>query len=416
MQDLLSGLQPPIMIGLIIAAIIALVVVVMLARRLRNSRTPTPGELSPGLEGPVDYTALPLEEEPRGWRERFARLSLAGKILAILVPLLAILGLLVLVLTLLPPAQPTVSTQPPVPVTLTVQDAAVVRAEPMTVDLNVATTGLDDGAAVTAEMFEDGEPFAWLNPEQARGTVRRDRAEFQVQRAEGAPTPTEGRRYTIVVRGPDGVASGEAELTIPAISGIAESFYGREAVAVEPTAAPATPTARPTTAPAPTTAATAEPTATPVPALPEGPPAAVSNGGNLRALPIIANDNVIGGVNAGEQVQLIARTPNGQWFNVRTVRDELGWVSASLINVPGDAAVPVANVVTVFANGPVYESADPASTEVDRVNQDEVVVLLQRTAAGDWYQVTNVRTIDGWVQAALLGIPDEVAAAVPVAP
>jgi flagellar FliL protein len=78
--------------------------------------------------------------------------------------------------------------------------------------------------------------------------------------------------------------------------------------------------------------------------------------------------------------------------------------------------VPVANIVTVFVTGPIYERADTASTEIDRVNQDEVVQLLQRSAAGDWYQVTNVRDITGWAPAELLGIPEEVAAAVPVAP
>jgi flagellar FliL protein len=45
-----------------------------------------------------------------------------------------------------------------------------------------------------------------------------------------------------------------------------------------------------------------------------------------------------------------------------------------------------------------------------------VVELTQRTAAGDWYQATNARGISGWVSADLLGIPDEVAQAVPVAP
>lgn len=415
MQDLLSGLQPSIVIGLIIAAIVALVIVVLLARRLRNRRNP-PGEgPTPSLEGPVDYTSLPLDEEPKGWRERFARLSLAGKILAVLVPLLAILGLLALILTLLPSGGSAVALPTPVPLSLAVQDAAVVRAEPLTIDINVVTTGIADGAEVTAELLEDGQPFAWLNPEQARGTVRRNRAEFQAQRAEGAPTPTEGRRYTVVVRGPESLVSAEVELTIPSISGIADSFYGREAAAVAPTStAPPAATRAPTATAAP--AATPEATATPVPALPEGPPAAVANGGNLRRLPIRAADNVIGGVNAGEQVQLLERTPNGEWYRVRTVRDELGWVSASLISVPADAGVPVASIVTVFVNGPVYERADAASTEVDRVNQDEVVLLLQRTADGAWYQVTNVREISGWAPAELLGIPEDVAAAVPVAP
>lgn len=412
MQDLLSQLDLPIVIGLIVAAILALVVVVLLARRLRNRQAPPSDGAMPSLGGPIDYTSLPLDEEPRGWRERFARLSTAGKILAVLVPVLAILGLLVLVLTLMPGNQQAAVPVPtPVPVTIAVTDAAIVRPNPLTFDINVETTGIADGGEVTAELLEDGQPFPYLNADQARGTVRRNRAEFQVQPAEGAPAPTQGRRYTVVVRGPDGVVSPEAELIVPTINGIADAFFRRQAAA--PTATPA-----PTETPAPTAApeATPAPTATPAPELPTGPAAGVANGGNVRRLPIITGDNVIGGVNAGEQVQLIERTPNGEWYRVRTVRDEVGWVSATLVSVPAGATVPVANVVTVFVNGPVYENPDSASTELDRVNQNEVVQLLQKTAAGDWYQVTNVRDITGWAPANLLGIPPEVAAAVPVAP
>jgi flagellar FliL protein len=136
----------------------------------------------------------------------------------------------------------------------------------------------------------------------------------------------------------------------------------------------------------------------------------------VRRLPIVTADNVIGGVNAGEPVQLIARTPNGQWYRVRTVRDEIGWVSATLIQVPGEAQVPVAPVVTVFVNGPLFEQPDSTSAELDRVNQNEVVELTQRSADGLWYQATTVRGVSGWVAAELLGIPDEVAQSVPVAP
>lgn len=413
MQDLLSTFPTGIVIALIILVIVALAIVVLLARR-RRARQDTPVDPAASLGGPVDYTSLPLDEEPSGWRERFGRLSLAGKILAILVPILGVLGLVALILALLPSGEPVAVLPTPVPISLTVRDAALIRAEPLTLDVNIESTGLADGTQVTVEMLEDGEPFPWINPEQATGPVRRNRAEIQALRAEGAPAPTEGRRYSVVVRGPDGAVSAEAELLIPAVNRIAETFFGRSAAA---------PTAAPTAAPAPTSAqATPEPTAEPTPEptavaeLPTGPEAGVANGGNVRRLPIVAADNVVGGVNAGEPVQLLARTPNGEWYRVRTVRDELGWVSVTLISVPAGASVPVAPVVTVFGNGPVYEAPDAASTELDRVNVNEVVELTQRTADGAWYQVNNVRAIAGWVDASLLGIPDEVAQSVPVAP
>lgn len=136
----------------------------------------------------------------------------------------------------------------------------------------------------------------------------------------------------------------------------------------------------------------------------------------MRSLPYTGIDNVIGGINAGEQVQILARTPNAQWYYVRTVRDEIGWVSVTLIAVTDliAAETPVANVVTVFVNGPLYLAADPASAQIDRVEVNEVVELFERTADGTWYRVRNVRDREGWVQASLLGIPDDVAAQVPV--
>lgn len=412
MQDLLSTFPTGIVIALIILVIVALAIVVLLARR-RRARQEPPADQAVSLGGPVDYTSLPLDEEPSGWRERFARLSIAGKILAVLVPILAVLGLVALILALLPSAEPVAVLPTPVPITLRVSDAALIRAEPLTLDVNVESTGLADGTEVTIEMLEDGQPFPWINPDQARGPVRRNRAEIQALRAEGAPVPTDGRRYTVIARGPDGAVSAEAELLIPAVNRIAETFFG-SAAAAPPTATPAP---QPTAAQA-TPAATAEPTPQPtaVVELPTGPPASVANGGNVRRLPIRTADNVVGGINAGENVQLLARTPNGEWFRVRTVRDEVGWVSVSLISVPADASVPVAPVVTVFGNGAVYERPDASSTELDRVNLDEVVELTQKTADGAWYQVTNVRDISGWVAASLLGIPDDVAQSVPVAP
>lgn len=414
MQDLLSTLDPSIVIGLIVLVVVVLVIVSLLARRRRGQPGP-PADAASALGGPIDYTSLPIDDEPSGWRERFARLSLAGKILAVLVPILGVLGLLALILTLLPSGEPAAVLPTVVPISLAVTDATIIRAEPLTVSVDVAATGLD-GAEVTVELLEDGQPFAWLNPEQARGIVRRDQAEIQAQRAASAPAPTEGRRYSVIARGPDGASSAEAELLIPAVNRIAETFYGRTAAAAPTAIATVAPTAAPQATPEPAATAAPEPAATAAPELPTGPLASVGNGGNVRRLPIITAENVVGGVNAGEQVQLIARTPNGAWYRVRTVRDELGWVSATLLQVPAEAQVPVAAVVTVFTNGPLYERPDQASTELDRVNLDEVVELKQKSADGAWYEVTNVRDISGWVLATLLGVPDEVAQSVPVAP
>jgi flagellar FliL protein len=142
----------------------------------------------------------------------------------------------------------------------------------------------------------------------------------------------------------------------------------------------------------------------------------VTNGGNVRKLPYTGVNNVIGGINAGEEVQILARTPNAFWYYVRTVRNEVGWVSRTLIAVTDliAAETPVANVVNVSDNGSIYLAADTGSAVIDQVNPPEVVELFERTADGTWYRVRTVRDREGWVQASLLNIPDDVAAQVPV--
>lgn len=410
MQTTLNQISPPLAIGLIVFGLIIILLVVVLIRRRRaaNQAPPIP-EIPPAAT--IDYTAVPLEE-PQSWQDRLRSLSLAAKILFVLIPILLCLGIGVLVLSLNndrtaePPPTPTPS---PVPITLTIEDATVVRAEPPTINIRVRSTGLADETELQVELRADGQPLRWIDPAQTI-RVRRDRGDLRAAKlADGDATPA-GPRYTVVVSTTDGSVSAEADLVIP--ERFAAAFYGEIAAAptATPTATPA-PVGQTTPTPPPT------PTATPTPALPTGQPVAVTNGGNVRKLPFPGINNVIGGINAGEQVQILARTPNARWYYVRTVRDEIGWVSATLIAVTDliAAETPVANVVSVFVSGPVYLAADPASAQIDRVERDEVVELLERTADGSWYRVLNVRDKEGWVPANLLGIPDDVAKQVPVA-
>jgi uncharacterized protein YgiM (DUF1202 family) len=71
--------------------------------------------------------------------------------------------------------------------------------------------------------------------------------------------------------------------------------------------------------------------------------ATVFNGGNVRDQPNLSGA-VVGGINANETVTLLQKTVDAQWYRVRTIRDEEGWVSASLLTIsPSVAAqVPVA--------------------------------------------------------------------------
>ncbi len=412
MQTTLNQIPTPLAIGLIVLGIVIILLVVLIVRRRRASQAPPP---TPEIPPPttIDYTAIPLEE-PQSWQDRLRNLSLAAKLLFILIPILLCMGIGILALSLrndqtaAPPPTPTPS---PIPVTLTIEDATIVRANPLTLSVRVRSTGLPDNTELQVELRADGQPLRWFDPAR-RIQIRRDRGDFrEAKLPDGDPTP-EGRKYTVVVSTPDGSLSAEAELEV--LPTFAAAFYG-----IEPTPSPSptlSATATPTVIAVQETPTPLPPTATPTPALPTGQRVAVTNGGNVRKLPYTGVNNVIGGINAGEEVQILARTPNALWYYVRTVRNEVGWVSGTLIAVTDliAAETPVANVVSVFDNGSIYLAADTGSAEIDRVERPEVVELFERTADGTWYRVRTVRDREGWVQASLLGIPDYVAAQVPV--
>ncbi|MBO9372994.1 MAG: SH3 domain-containing protein [Chloroflexus sp.] len=411
MQTTLNQIPTPLAIGLIVLGIVIILLVVLIVRRRRASQAPPPvPEIPPTT---IDYTAIPLEE-PQSWQDRLRNLSLAAKLLFILIPILFCMGIGILVLSLsndqtaAPPPTPTPS---PIPVTLTIEDATIVRANPLTLSVRVRSTGLPDNTELQVELRADGQPLRWFDPAR-RIQIRRDRGDFrEAKLPDGDPTP-EGRKYTVVVTTPDGSLSAEAELEV--LPTFAAAFYG-----IEPTPSPSptlSATATPTVIVVQETPTPLPPTATPTPALPTGQRVAVINGGNVRKLPYTGVNNVIGGINAGEQVQILARTPNALWYYVRTVRDEVGWVSRTLIAVTDliAAETPVANVVSVFVSGSIYLAADTGSAVIDQVDPPEVVELFERTADGTWYRVRTVRDREGWVQASLLGIPDDVAAQVPV--
>jgi uncharacterized protein YgiM (DUF1202 family) len=413
MQDLLNRLPLPALIGLILLIVVLLVLLVVAAQRRRNRQSgagvPMEEPAQENFGGSIDYTSLPIEDEPTDWRGRFARLSLPQRILLIALPLLLLLGGSALVLALLPRGPAPVAIPTTITANLEITKADLVRVDPLqTIAVTARTVGVADNAQAIIELLADGQPVQWFRPDDTSTTIRGNRLSAELGKDAAAPNPSCDTQY--VVRVSVSGTSIVVEEPLEVLPQFQPAFCGT-------IAAPA-----PTTPPAPTATTapdqpspTPEPTTPPPVALPTGPPAGVTNGGNVRKLPALA-DNVIGGVNAGETVQVIERTPNALWYKVRTIRDEVGWVSASLLNVDSNTAagISVATVVSVFGNGGLYERADLGSTQLERVNIDEVVELLQKTAAGDWYQVRNLRDIVGWVPATLLGIPDDVAAKVPV--
>ena len=82
--------------------------------------------------------------------------------------------------------------------------------------------------------------------------------------------------------------------------------------------------------------------ATPTPAA--GLAATVANGGNVREAPI--NGRPLDQVNAGETVQLLAKTQDGRWLKITYARNGAtitGWVSRTLLTIDPaiDQQVPV---------------------------------------------------------------------------
>jgi len=97
---------------------------------------------------------------------------------------------------------------------------------------------------------------------------------------------------------------------------------------------------------------TPEPTPEPTPAPSPSPSAAgviggviggvtgrVTSAANVRSSPDSTNNtNVIGTAALGSEVQISGR--NGNWYRVRLPGGQEGWISASLLNVPGGANIP----------------------------------------------------------------------------
>ncbi len=417
---------------ILIALIVGIVLIsLLLVRTVRRRRAEAADVLPPSELAPaVDYTSI-IEEEKPTLAQRIAAAPMPLKVLAGVVALLLLLGC---GLTYVFLSQPQAATTPTGPApTITGATATVAGEAKVTV---TADTTLSNGAIVTAQMFENGEPFAWFIPETGQGTVSGGQARVTLQRTGNAPQPQSDREYTVVL---SGEGNGQTVTTDPIVVDVpnlyADSFYGVETVVAAPTAnatpAPTTapaPTAAPTTAPAPTAAPSAGPTLT----------ATVFNGGRVRSDPVIPGNveaNVVETINANEQVTLLERTENGQWYRITSVRGVTGWVSASLLTVDeataaqvpqqGQGAAPAATsapatglTATVFNGGRVRSApVIPANVEanvVETINASEQVTLLAKTANGQWYRITSVRGVTGWVSASLLTVDDATAAQVPV--
>jgi uncharacterized protein YgiM (DUF1202 family) len=173
--------------------------------------------------------------------------------------------------------------------------------------------------------------------------------------------------------------------------------------------------------------------------------AAVFNGGNVRTSPSLRG-LVIDQINAGESVFLLARNADSTWLKIINERKMTGWVSRTLLTIAPDdlrrlpvsnetvptplpatvaalpppptpnATVPPATGLTaiVFNGGNVRAAPNLQGQVLDQINARETVQLLSKTPDGNWYRITNIRGVTGWVNRTLLTVDPDVARRVPV--
>lgn len=418
---LLEALQNPLVIAVVVLILLLLIAIPVVVRRRRASQEEVlpPPELGQS----IDYTSLPYEE-PNGLGDRFARASLPTKLLLVLVPLVLIIGVAVVALTFLRSPIPGETPTPAAPAA-TITNVTAGVAGPAKILVKADTT-LPNGSTVAAALKENGQDFAWFNPNTATAEVADGRISLTMDKLKSAPAPRQGQEYTVVLTGTQGgqtISSDPAKLAVPSIyQGV---FY--QAVAATgtepPTTAPTEAATSASSAPAPTPPAPAPPTPTLTPTTTLS--ATVANGGNIRQDPSLRGA-VLGQLHAGEVVTLIEKTTDGQWYHV-AAPEATGWVSASLLRVDRavadqvkpagseqPAATPTGLTAKVFNGGNVREQPNLRANVLDQINAGETVQLLAKTRDGIWYKITNTRGKTGWVSRTLLTIAPDVIARVPI--
>jgi len=112
----------------------------------------------------------------------------------------------------------------------------------------------------------------------------------------------------------------------PSPESIAGPPLGRTASSLPlPTQTPSSEEPQPTALPPPSVAPTAPPVLT----------TTVFNGGNVRAAPNMRG-TVLDQVHAGEIVELLGRSADGNWLYIRNPRGQVGWTHRTLLTLEAD--------------------------------------------------------------------------------
>jgi uncharacterized protein YgiM (DUF1202 family) len=403
---MLDVLLSPQILGLIFIALIIIGVIIVVIRRRRRAQGDDTVAPPVELGQQIDYTSMTVEE-PTSLIDRFRNAPPAMRALIILVPLVVIGGLIALALALTSPPS-TVDT--PLAPTPPAGEISITRAE---VAGNgkivvVGTTNLPNDATVTATMQENGQPYAWFTQDSALTQPNDGKISLTLDRSSSALVPSREQEYTIIlVSNTGGQTISSPPMKLNVLQPYESDFY--QTLAEAPTA-----TALPTATPEPS----AEP---PAPtAAPEQPTGTVIGGGKIRKEPSVQAEEV-GQVTRGESVTLIERTQDGAWFRISGPGGD-GWVSSTLLEIDPDVAsqvptpaAPTGLTTTVFNGGNVRPGPGLSfNPPLDQINAGESVTLIERTADDQWYKITNIRGITGWVNRTLLNLSVELSREVPV--
>ncbi len=178
----------------------------------------------------------------------------------------------------------------------------------------------------------NGEPVGLVDPNEQVTLLQQsaDGEWYQLQTSDGTVGWVNDSLLTI----PDEIA---AQVPVEGQTGPTTAATVPPQTTTAPTTPPPTgePTTPPVTSPAPTTG---PPGTTPAPTS-TGLTASVFNGGNVRQTP--GGEPVLDQINANETVQLLQKTADGTWYQIRNEREIVGWVYHTLLTIAPDVAAKV---------------------------------------------------------------------------
>ncbi len=409
----------------------------------------------PDLGDLVDYTQ---EESPtsNSLVDRFRALSLPGKILLGLLPILGLISLGAAGFFALSLFSPRNRTPPPPPPMLAISKSDLVN--PTTINVVAQGSNIPDGTALQFELLANEQPVTWAASDEASLTMNGGALDVRLNRGADAAavdcTQDLAVRLSGTVNGQPIVASNE--FFVPPL------FEPDFCASSEPTPVP-TRTPRPTAATSPTpageqpTVALPSPTAESVPS--QGIAVQVGNGGNVRIAPS-GEAGIVTQIALGETVDVLGRLADSSWYRIRTAAGLEGWTFAGALNPPADLIeqIPVQDAAgvaqeppadpaqqpttrpptpedlltpTTAASANAAASGDPVQVQVGnggnvraeptsnapvvaQIVLGQTVDVLGRLADNSWYRIRTPDGVEGWTFAGALNPPAEVINQIPV--